>query len=131
MYGLSLTLGSAYNWNAAGILWATGWALVVWALVVGFFGWRSRTHPLEDRGHWLLVMTGAVLPLGYLVGLYQTFFFITAYLMHAANHLPPADRYSELKLILAGVLQLSIVSVGAAAFGWSVIPRIARRAPQA
>lgn len=131
MYGLSLTFGSAYNGNASGIIWATGWALMVWASVVGWCGWWSRTHAMEDRWHWLLVMIGAMLPLGYLVGLYQSFFFITANLLHPANHLSAAERYSELKLVLAGVLQLSIVSVGAAAFGWSLIPRIARRAPQA
>ena len=130
MYGLSLTFGSAYNWNSGGVLWATGWALLVWSSVVGFLGWWSQLRPLGVRAYWFLVLVGAFLPLGFLVGLYQTFFFITASLTHGANHLSPADRYSELRLILAGVLQLSIVSVGAAAFGWSVIPRIARRDSQ-
>jgi hypothetical protein len=90
----------------------------------------SSTRPLGVRAYWFLVLVGAIPPLGFLVGLYQTFFFITANLMHGANHLSPADQYSELKLVLAGVLQLSIVSVGAAAFGWSVIPRIAWRDSQ-
>ncbi len=127
MYGLSLTFGSAYNLNASGIIWATGWALLIWSSVVGFMGWWSQTRPLGVRAYWFLALVGAIPPLGFLVGLYQTFFFITANLMHGANHLSPADQYSELKLVLAGVLQLSFVSVGAAAFGWSVIPRIAWR----